>query len=78
MLVDVTEANPAAHYFRNAANQRSWTTSMSGLPRKNSEAKLMTPRATMIIRRKKIKPPVFDIKSINPLAVHGDASTGNG
>jgi hypothetical protein len=55
-----------ADYFRKSANKNSRNTSVAGRPRKNSEAKLTTPRATTIRRRKKITAPVFDMRLITP------------
>jgi hypothetical protein len=47
-------------------NRKSRTTFINGLPRKNSVAKLMRPKATTKRSKKKIIAPILDFMSVTP------------
>jgi hypothetical protein len=51
---------------------KSLMNAISGLPNKNSEATTMTPKTMRIRTKKKMMPPVFDIRSSTFGAGQGD------
>src|SRR5262245_49166069 len=55
------EKSLACRYLWKIIKTKSLTTSINGRPRKNSDEKLTTPKATTIIRMKKITAPNFDM-----------------